>query len=284
MRETIFSAKHAEITAWNQQTDKTHTLGHNQFSTWTESEFKKILGFKKQPTLQAKRRTVFKLLDESVGATPVNWLEAGAVTPVKNQGSCGSCWSFSTTGALEGAHFIKTGELLSLSEQQLVSCSKNNAGCDGGAMDLAFLYTESIPLMPEDAYPYTSGNGAVAKCAYDASKGVVGATTYSDVLPENAAQLKAALAKGPISVAIEADRTVFNAYKSGVITSSACGTNLDHAVLTVAWGTDATAGDYYIVKNSWGPQWGDSGYVKIGIKDGKGVCGIQEAASYPSSN
>jgi C1A family cysteine protease len=204
-RQTLFAAKHAEITAWNTTANQTHTLAHNQFSTWTKAEFRSILGYVRSEN-EFRR---YKMLDESNLAAGVNWVTAGAVTPVKNQGSCGSCWSFSTTGALEGAHFVATGSLVSLSEQQLVSCSTRNNGCNGGSMDLAFKYTESSPLETEANYPYTSGAGKVAACSYVASKGVVGAKTYADVTIDNPTQLKAALAKNPVSVAIEADTTVF---------------------------------------------------------------------------
>ena len=150
-------------------------------------------------------------------------------------------------------------------------------------MDLAFKYTENSPLETEANYPYTSGTGRVAKCSYDSSKGVVGAKTYSDVSTDSVSQLKAALNKGPVSVAIEADTTVFNQYHSGVITSTQCGTTLDHGVLAVGYGTDtATGNEYYLVKNSWGPTWGEQGYVRIGVANGMGICGIQEDPSYPS--
>merc|ERR1739846_127827 len=181
-----------------------------------------------------------------------NWVEDGAVTPVKDQGQCGSCWAFSTTGSLEGAHFVATGELLSFSEQQLVDCAGikyGNMGCNGGLQDNAYKYYEAgFNAYEETDYPYTSG-----------------------------------LTKAPLAVAIEADKMVFQTYKSGVLTSSKCGTKLDHAVLAVGYGTE-DGQDYWLVKNSWNTTWGDQGYIKLGMDDSDGTCGVQIDPQAPSTN
>lgn len=247
------------------------TVGLNHFSDWTEAEYKKLLG----TVAKENHGEDAEELDTSNLQDTVDWRSKGAVTPVKNQGQCGSCWAFSTTGSVEGAMFLSSGTLQSFSEQQLVDCSKNgNMGCHGGLMDNAFKYIETNPLMLESDYAYTGRDGS---CKYVSSKGVGQVKGFKDVRRDTSgAQLRAAVAKNPVSIAIEADQFVFQGYSGGIITHG-CGSKLDHGVLAVGYG-GLEDEEYFLVKNSWGPSWGDQGYVKIAPDQ----CGITMQPSYPT--
>jgi C1A family cysteine protease len=216
-------------------------------------------------------------------ATSVDWVSAGGVTTPKNQGKCGSCWTFSTSGALEGAWKVATGKLVSLSEQQFVDCAKNdgNNGCNGGAMDAAFAYAEKHQVCTEQSYPYamkqhdTCGD---SNCTVGIPSGsVVG---FKDVQERDVEALMEAVSQQPVSVGIEADQLAFQLYKGGVLKDT-CGSKLDHGVLIVGYGTDQGV-DYWKVKNSWGPAWGEGGFIRIQRgKSQDGECGIKLMASYP---
>jgi len=256
------------------------TMGITQFSDMTAEEFKahtKCSGMKRKPA-----GTVFDApKDWNKTTDDVDWVKEGAVTPVKNQGSCGSCWAFSTTGAIEGRYFISKGQLNSLSEQDLVDCSTQNNGCNGGLMDYAFEFVKGNGgLCSEDDYTYLAYQEWRCKDSQCTKYDPI--TGYTDVSTTTAA-LEAACAEGPVSIAIEADQSSFQQYRGGVLTAS-CGTNLDHGVLLVGYGTDGGL-DYWKVKNSWGSYWGEDGYIRLcrncNANNGEGQCGILLSASYP---
>ena len=215
----------------------------------------------------------------------IDWRNRNAVTNVKNQGNCGDCWAFSTTGSIEGAWAIKHHHLYNLSEQMLTDCSRKfgNQGCEGGLMDNAFKYIiNNGGLCTEDDYPYEAEDGI---CQSDQCENVVGINDYADVIPNDEEILKKATAIGPVSVAIQANLTSFRFYKSGVYQDPDCGDLLDHGVLVVGYGTDQDQGlDYWIVKNSWSPNWGDNGYIKI-LRNNEysesSMCGIAMQPSFP---
>jgi C1A family cysteine protease len=258
--------------------NKSYTLTVNKFADLNTVEFgNTFCGYK--PALRTNAPVVASEETGFIGAA-VNWVTAGAVTPVKDQGQCGSCWAFSATGSIEGAVFIGKKVLTSVAEQQLVDCAgaQGNQGCNGGLMDYAFDYViKNGGIGSEASYKYTARDGSCKKVP-----SVSTISGYKDVAvsEKDDSALLAAVTLGPVAVAIEADQSVFQFYHDGVMDSQACGTNLDHGVLAAGFDTDAKSGkDYWLVKNSWGLSWGAAGYIKIG-RNGN-VCGINLAASYP---
>jgi len=260
----------------------TFTLGLNEFADMTQDEFRAThTGRKLEGFWSGLPRLGTHDYDGALLPSSVDWTSQGVVTPVKNQGQCGSSPYFSSTGALEGAWALSTGKLVSLSEQQLVDCDTANYGCNGGYMDTSFAYAQKNTMCTEESYAYTARDGTcnLSGCEVGIPKGAV--LGFSDVSTDSEKALMSAVAQQPVSVAIEADQSAFEFYSSGVLTAS-CGTNINHPVLVVGYGSEAGI-DYWKIKNSWGSSWGHGGYARLerGVS-GAGQCGILSLPSYPT--
>ncbi len=280
-RESVYTTNLAKIVLHNNG-NHSWKMAVNKFADLTPEEFKARYTGGLNLAKKSLRRAAQGPFNVTANPASVDWTTKGAVTPVKNQEQCGSCWAFSTTGSVEGAWFLSKGSLVSLSEQQLVDCSdaEGNQGCNGGLMDQAFQYIiDNKGITTEAAYPYTATDGT---CVAKGKPVAATLSGYKDVAANNELALETAIVQQPVSVAVEADQSVFQFYSGGVM-DSACGTQLDHGVLAVGYGTD-TGKEYYKVKNSWGADWGEKGYIRLGRGakfNPSGQCGIQMVASYP---
>ncbi|XP_072453036.1 cathepsin L2-like [Notamacropus eugenii] len=256
----------------------------NKFGDMSEKEFRLVLTGFKQKRFQGKtkgtlfRETLFEQVPESV-----DWRDKGYVTAVKDQGLCGSCWAFSATGSLEGQWFRKTGKLVSLSKQNLVDCAKDeiNHGCDGGLMDHAFEYVKKNGgIDTEESYPYEARDG---NCRYKPENAIANVTGYVKIPFGQESALKEAVATvGPISIAVDSVHSSFWFYESGIYHEPKCSSRqLRHAMLVVGYGVHEENGKkYWIVKNSWGEDWGKNGYILM-AREQNNHCGIATLAIYP---
>ncbi|GLU13791.1 hypothetical protein SLE2022_304020 [Rubroshorea leprosula] len=247
-RFKIFKDNLEYIENFNSLGNQTYELGLNQFSDLTNEEFVALYTGYKEPPFTGSSEKEIGFLYENLTEVPssMDWIGAGAVTSIKDQGICGSCWAFSTVAAVEGINQITTGNLISLSEQQLVDCVHSNKGCRGGGMDNAFHYI----------------------------------IQNSDVPANNEKALLKAVSKQPVSVAL--DSSGFQLYSKGIF-SGKCRTRLNHAVTIVGYGTSEYGTKYWLAKNSWGKDWGEKGYIRIKreVDAPEGLCGIAKKASYP---
>ncbi|CAN0929320.1 unnamed protein product [Linum grandiflorum] len=285
-RFNVFKENVRHIHRVNQREDKPYKLKLNGFADMTNYEFVRHYGGSKVSHYRMLRgprkvtRFGYGYGDGDVPAS-VDWRKNGAVTPVKNQGRCGSCWAFSTVAAVEGINKIKTGELVSLSEQELVDCSKDNNGCDGGLMEQAFKFIEQVGgLTTESNYPYEAKDESCNSAKLNVA--AVQIDGYENVPENDENALMKAAANQPIAIAIDAGGKDLQFYSEGVFNGQ-CGTELNHGVTLVGYGSTEDGTKYWIVKNSWGAEWGEQGYIRMqrGIDAEEGICGIAMDASYP---
>jgi C1A family cysteine protease len=251
-------------------------FGVNKFSDLDPKEFASLyFGYKET------RPHVDKVESYDASADPLpvsfDWRTKGAVSPVKNQEQCGSCWAFSATEGVESAWFLAKKQLLILSPQQIVSCDANDDGCDGGDLPTAFGYIQQNGLEPDAVYPYTSGNGDDGSCLFDSTKVVakISGFKYATTTGNETAMQAAMIPNGPLSICVDA--STWQNYQGGVITHG-CGDSLDHCVQIVGWASTAKNDPYWIVRNSWGTDWGLNGY--LWVERGHDECGISDEATY----
>jgi len=253
-------------------------FGINQFTDISESEFRKTHLNYKRAHLDGAATLRVKQADIDALPKTWDWRTKGGVTPVKDQGQCGSCWAFSATEGVESAWGLAGNTMVNLSVQQVVSCDPNDDGCDGGDLPTAFQYIQSTGLELDSYYPYTSEDGWTGSCSFDASHVVakISGFQYATQSQNETAMQVAMVQHTPLSICVDASS--WQDYSSGVMNAADCGTDLDHCVQAVGYGGMTNGTNYWIVRNSWAASWGIDGYIWIQM--GQNVCGIAEEATY----
>jgi cathepsin L len=278
-RFQTFQDNYAFIVKFNADKTQTSTVGLNKFADLNTVEFGALMN-----CLEPKKEHIPTpgIKETPLGFLPVSffWNTQGAVTGVKNQGQCGSCWAFSATGGLEGLAHIQGHPPMDFSEQQLIDCSGSygNNGCNGGYFDAAYEYSAVYRNEEEATYPYTAVQGS---CQYNPGSAYQITWRHVDIAPDDWVALGWGVMVNPVSVTVEADQPVFQLYTSGIINTAACGQAVDHAVLVIGFDIDQ---NFWFIKNSWGIDWGMNGFAYIAIVGptyGSGVCGIYTNPSYP---
>ncbi|XP_020089327.1 fruit bromelain-like isoform X2 [Ananas comosus] len=282
-RFEIFKDNVNRIEAFNRRGGNSYTLGINQFADMTNNEIVAQHVGLSLPLNMTNLEPSVSFEDVNMSAIPqsIDWRDYGAVTPVKNQGSCGSCWAFSSIATVEGIYKIKTGQLISLSEQEVLDCTVSN-GCTSGWVHKAYEFIIANKGVTAQAnYPYVGYKGT---CAANSKPNAAYITGYQQVQPSyNERAIMYAVANQPTVIAIDASSYYFNHYNGGIF-KGPCGTNIFHAVTVVGYGQDSSTGDkYWIIKNSWGNTWGENGYVRM-LRDTAypGLCGLASYGIYPT--
>lgn len=276
-RLQIFSQNMEMINKHNSSKTSTFTMGVNQFTDLTFEEFKaKYLMTKETANPLSTDNTEIEELNKG---KKVDWKEAGMLSPVKNQEACGSCWAFSATGSMEAAYRIHKNQKISVAEQELVDCSGDygNYGCNGGIMSAAFSYIKDNDIANEDDYVYEALT-ETCKANKNLERWEIASFEMIGFMKTNVNGLMKMIDRQPVSVAIEV-RSDFQHYQEGVYSSvDSCGSRLNHGVLAAGYDTSADV-PYFLVKNSWGETWGEEGFIRMAVGNGRGTCGIANSAA-----
>eukprot|EP01114_Cavostelium_apophysatum_P023907 TRINITY_DN916_c0_g1_i1.p1 TRINITY_DN916_c0_g1~~TRINITY_DN916_c0_g1_i1.p1 ORF type:complete len:371 (-),score=74.53 TRINITY_DN916_c0_g1_i1:38-1150(-) len=286
MRRNIFNQNLARIKAHNRDTTKTWKEGVNHFTDRTEEEFARVRGLKKGALFASKASRPQHMVnskenfDVSTLPPAVDWRTSGIISAIKDQGDCGSCWTFATTETLEAYWALATGELQDLSEQQILDCTPNpdqcggTGGCGGGTVELAYARINAMGgLASEWTYPYLSYTGKAFTCRFNETVPAVKVAGFTDLPSNQYLPVMTHVAKvGPLAVSVDA--SAWGAYESGVFNGcNQTNPDLDHAVQLVGYGSDSQLGNYWIVRNSWNPTWGEDGFIRI-ARPANPTCGI----------